>query len=693
MNEAWHTSDFQTSGNRWPERIFRRFSQELWLLEDWETESSSRESPRNRRRLILRRRLLLFFVVLGRAVFGTIRSFIKLQDRLERFEDEKVNKEAKQEISSSTLCSGPFINWIIFLLDVIANCGFLLGFQAGRHYFHFLKKQTESERETESCAFDSLDSSSQESERNDLTPLRRPRARAKDARTERKASRNPSGKNGKKRNESENGKRSKEEENSARLQDLNDGDDPSFTSERGERENSSGVYKILKGPIFLSYSKRFLLAFLVFSALECWSLASWEAGILGNRDDEVDVFRVPAFRLRTSASGTTGSGENPTSPTSSTSPSLSSSSTSSISRPYFQSWTPDFSRWKLRRLILGSWRDVFYFVWLYAPRFPISFSFFFFFTWQASSVKSWKRNEEEGAALSSLMHFWQSFLQSAVTALLSYLVLLGAQRAYFAMSCLLISWECRSLEDRASEFARSFPQLSPRERYWRHLFLTKEVKRLQERLQHMISYVFLQRFAYLALDVARQSCDASLPFNLIHYLFRHVMFLSALAITAWRIGKLNFAIYEKLHNRVMDLLPRNWAEDWDDASEEEENEEGEKDLENLEGSGENEKKLRLQELQVEVVMQRQHMEDWFRYLQHNIDTGRRDACISVFHLRFAAKSHVLALSVLTLLTLPLLNKILEHYGKHVVNDRLVSFQNERDLNEMNFLSSETCAAE
>ncbi len=121
------------------------------------------------------------------------------------------------------------------------------------------------------------------------------------------------------------------------------------------------------------------------------------------------------------------------------------------------------------------------------------------------------------------------------------------------------------------------------------------------------------------------------------------MFLTALGITAWRIGKLNFSIYEKLHNTVMDLLPRNWAEHLGYST----------------------------TLQQEIVMQRQHAEDWFRYLQHNIDTGRRDACICIFHLRFAAKSHVLALSVLTLLTLPLLNKVLEYYGRHVVNDRLL----------------------
>ena len=143
-------------------------------------------------------------------------------------------------------------------------------------------------------------------------------------------------------------------------------------------------------------------------------------------------------------------------------------------------------------------------------------------------------------------------------------------------------------------------------------------------------------------------------------LFRHVMFLAALGITSWRIGKLNFSIYEKLHNAIMDLLPRNWAEHLGHSA----------------------------TLQQEIVLSKQHLEDWFRYVQHNIDTGRRDACICVFHLRFAAKSHVLALSVLTLLTLPLLNKVLEYYGRHVVNDRLLGPDAGAFLNQM----ERTCAA-
>ena len=499
-----------------------------------------------------RRRLTLLLVALGRACLGTVRSFIKFRTSM----DEKVEDEGRPNI-----CSGPLINWIIFLLDVTANCGFVLGFSAGRHYFRVVQEDDDDE-----------------DPEPPLSALQRPKA--------------------------------------AVTGDDEPEDVPESprSSQLPAKDNSHKAFcqgEEVDHPIFTSYARRALLVLLLTSALECCLLSHWEAGILGNRDDEVDIFRM---------------------------------------RPYFQSWTPDFSRWRLRRLILGSWRDLFYFMLLY----PISAATFVLCAFLAHRFFGHSKN----------LHLVDDVLHRAVMGLLSYAVLLGAHRAYFAMSCLLICWECRRVENRANEFARLFPQLSPRQRWLQHFSLTNEVKALQQRLAPLIRYVFLQRLAYLALDVGRQSCDALLPFNLVHYLFRHVMFLTALGITAWRIGKLNFSIYEKLHNTVMDLLPRNWAEA--------------KMGQGSTGS---------HRLQQEIVLQRQHSEDWFRYLQHNIDTGRRDACISVFHLRFAAKSHVLALSVLTLLTLPLLNKVLEYYGRHVVNDRLLGPQG-HFVNQM----ERTCAA-
>ena len=520
-------------GGTWPNMIFSRLSQELWLLQSNESVGVTQ-----------RRRLTLLLVVLSRAVLGTVRSFIKFRAHM--------NEKPEQNI-----CSGAFVNWIIFLLDVTANCGFLLGFTAGRHYFMAVEQ-------------DALDDPTAPS------PMRLQRPKAV-------CSTEPQGDEG---------------ELSPRISQLPAKDNSLKAFCQGE--------EVDHGPIFLCYARRGLLVLLLTSALECWLLSHWEAGILGNRDDEVDVFRM---------------------------------------RPYFQSWTPDFSRWRLRRLILGSWRDLFYFMLLY----PCTASTFVICTFFAHRFFGKGR-----------LRLVDSSLHRVVMGLMSYAVLLGAHRAYFAISCLLICWECRHLENRANDFARLFPELSPKQRWLQHFSLTNEVKSLQQRLAPLIRYVFLQRLAYLALDVARQSCDALLPFNLVHYLFRHVMVLTALGITAWRIGKLNFSIYEKLHNTVMDLLPRNWAEHLGHST----------------------------TLQQEIVMQRQHAEDWFRYLQHNIDTGRRDACICIFHLRFAAKSHVLALSVLTLLTLPLLNKVLEYYGRHVVNDRLLG------PNMVDFMDrmEQTCAA-
>ncbi|CAK9034660.1 unnamed protein product [Durusdinium trenchii] len=585
----WVEGSSSSSSSSWPKMIFHRLSEELWLLPSNEAEGVAQ-----------RRRLTLLFVMLGRALLGTIRSFIKFRAQMsDESSDASRLDETESRESSRFLCSGFFINWIIFLLDVTANCGFLLGFSAGRHYFRCTQRAPSHGPEAPA-----------------LAPLVRPQAVSPEA---------------------------EDGETTQRHNDASDDDQPksSFASER------SLSREVDHGPMFRCYASRCLLGFLVASALECWLLSYWEAGILGSRDDEVDVFRLyPGFPRKQSPSA--------------------------VPRPYFQSWTPDFSRWRLRRLILGSWRDLFYFVLLYVPLYPFSFGAFI---GSLFLLARWKRgNKDPEVARNWVMTSgFFNVLEWFCSGLFSYLSLLTAQRAYFYLSCLLICWECRRLEERANDFARQFPQLSPRQRYLQHFCLANEVKQLQQRSAPLIRYVFLQRLAYLALDVARQSCDAWLPFNLVHYLFRHVMFLSALAITAWRIGKLNFSIYEKLHNTVMDLLPRNWAEHWGHST----------------------------KLQLEVVMQRQHAEDWFRYLQHNIDTGRRDACICVFHLRFAAKSHVLALSVLTLLTLPVLNKLLEHYGRHVVNDGLLlgsdgvppgrELLNCSAFNE-SFLRPETCAA-
>jgi len=579
---------FDGDAHKWPNLVFTRLSQELWLL------PSDEDSG-----VVYRRYICLALVVLGRAVLGTVRSAIKFHSHMTS--EEKVDDKSVD----SQICSGQFINWTIFLLDITTNCGFLLGFRAGRHYFAAAKQafpeESDSAPELTSNGEDSSESRHQShGEEEPDVPGRRRHSMAVPA------LRRPSA-----------------VQRRVRSRAVGTGDDPNDNPEDEDAQLSPKKCQLPPkeiclqamckgeqvdhGPIFSCYAWWTLLGLLVTSAIECLLLSYWEAALLGNRDDEVDVFRM---------------------------------------RPYFFSWTPDFGRWRLRRVVLGSWRDLFYFAILY----PATASAVFVAAVLAHHFACGRLRLVDG-----IMH-------RAVMTIMSYATLLGSQRAYFAMSCLLISWECRQLEIRANDFARRFPGLSPRQRWLQHATLVNEVKELQSRLAPLITYVFVQHLAYLFLDVARQSCDATVPFNMVHYLFRHVMFLGALAVTVWRIGKLNFSIYEKLHNAVMDLLPMNWA-----------------DLGHCPNVG-----------QTEVVLQRQHMEDWFRYLQHNIDTGRRDACICVFHLRFAAKSHVVALSVLTLLTLPVVNKVLEYYGKQVVNDRLLGGNDVSERSSFLHQMEQTC---
>lgn len=99
--------------------------------------------------------------------------------------------------------------------------------------------------------------------------------------------------------------------------------------------------------------------------------------------------------------------------------------------PYFLPLTPDFSKWRAKRVVLGSWRDVIYL----ALVFPVPCSAI------AGAL----------AALSAISaarkwRFVQSVLHRLALGGLTFIVLVSAHRAYFALACLLICWECRILE-------------------------------------------------------------------------------------------------------------------------------------------------------------------------------------------------------------------------------------------------------
>ncbi|OLP85500.1 hypothetical protein AK812_SmicGene33501 [Symbiodinium microadriaticum] len=379
---------FDGDAHKWPNLVFTRLSQELWLL------PSDEDSG-----VVYRRYICLALVVLGRAVLGTVRSAIKFHSHMtseEKVDDKSVDGQ---------ICSGQFINWTIFLLDITTNCGFLLGFRAGRHYFAAAKQafpeESDSAPELTSNGEDSSESRHQShgEEEPDVPGRRRLPAVP--------ALRRPSA-----------------VQRRVRSRAVGTGDDPNDNLEDEDAQLSPKKCQLPPkeiclqamckgeqvdhGPIFSCYAWWTLLGLLVTSAIECLLLSYWEAALLGNRDDEVDVFRM---------------------------------------RPYFFSWTPDFGRWRLRRVVLGSWRDLFYFAILY----PATASAVFVAAVLAHHF-AWGR-----------LRLVDSIMHRAVMTIMSYATLLGSQRAYFAMSCLLISWECRQLEIRANDFARRFPGLSPRQ--------------------------------------------------------------------------------------------------------------------------------------------------------------------------------------------------------------------------------------
>ncbi|CAJ1353912.1 unnamed protein product, partial [Effrenium voratum] len=128
---------FERANGNWPNMVFTRFSHELWLLPSADENLAERDGwldtvksslipeiwpSSDEARVKMRRVTALVLVVLIRALLGTARSFVKLQAH-------------QAESQEKNICSGPLLGWIIFSLDVMANCGFILGFAAGRHYF------------------------------------------------------------------------------------------------------------------------------------------------------------------------------------------------------------------------------------------------------------------------------------------------------------------------------------------------------------------------------------------------------------------------------------------------------------------------------------------------------------------------------------------------------------------------------
>eukprot|EP00928_Gymnodinium_smaydae_P074241 TRINITY_DN57307_c0_g1_i1.p1 TRINITY_DN57307_c0_g1~~TRINITY_DN57307_c0_g1_i1.p1 ORF type:complete len:742 (+),score=96.11 TRINITY_DN57307_c0_g1_i1:26-2227(+) len=562
-----------------PPQVFALMARELFLLD--------RPGAKQRRR-----KICFLLIASIRVLLGTIRNFLSFRES---------NKKG-----STDICSASFYGGLFLILDVAANSGFLIGFYAGRKYFIETAIYRDAEDDLlcpvkEYCLDDecSLFRTKKPWAENICRPPQQGTtcvditdgiAEMLEAR--RNGCHKPecieNDRNGKATSKEVNGK--------ARKLTSAQGEQTEEEAEKKRQLCDFGWTELehffeAHGPIFRSYAKIALIAICIACVMECYFLQHWEAGILGAREDEVDVFQVHSR--------------------------------------YFVSYTPDFSRWHWKRIVVGSWRDIIYAVLIH----PMPCTLIFTVGSCAYML---------GGALR--LQAVRTFILRLCLGMLIYMVLVSAHRAYFALICLFICWECRWLETKALNLARLFSQLSPTHRWEWHVELGDEIKALDMRLEYLISYVFLQRLAYLIKDLLRQSCESALPFNIVHYLFRHVMFIGTLSLTLWRVGKLNFAQYERLTNAVMDLYPHNWA-----------------------ALGVNPNVT-----QNDVQLQRWSLDDWRFYLMHNIDSGRREACIRVLQLRWAAKSHVLALSIIGIVTFPLLNKIMDTYGRHVLNDRLLN---------------------
>lgn len=169
------------------------------------------------------------------------------------------------------------------------------------------------------------------------------------------------------------------------------------------------------------------------------------------------------------------------------------------------------------------------------------------------------------------------------------------------------------------------PLLTAEERLERHDELGQAMAVLQERLHPMIVYLIFERIIYMVCDVAVWRCRSA-PFTLVHYVFRHIVRILGVALVIWRIGRLNASMYDDLTGKVVYQMMR---------------------CHSMYKTSENE----------EFKRKRWELEDWISYLRQN-ENGRRKYCLRVCSFQCCLRDHRVALWTVTIVFLPVAQKIL-----------------------------------
>jgi len=330
--------------------------------------------------------------------------------------------------------------------------------------------------------------------------------------------------------------------------------------------------RMLQSSAFRAHARLTAIAWVVVSLAECHLLFHWEAGVASN------IHELDAFRFK---------------------------------RDFFKKYSPHFRDWSFTRVVVGSWREPFYFMMLW-PRccaLGVMLATGVLTLQSAHRMAPWLRTSASNLLLGAA----------------SYIFLTSAHHLQFLILCLIVSWECWGLQDQCEAFQDNFGNLSSAERVQQHADLGRAVGQASDRLQSIIMYLVSERVVHMAVDVALWRCE-SMPFTLLHYVFRHLVRISGVALVIWRIGRLNASIYDDLTGKVQ----------WE-----------------LAGCHH-----RYAGLDDEAFRRKRwELKDWVQYLQHN-SSGRRKYCLRVCSFQCCLRAHTVAFWAVSFVLFPVAKKVL-----------------------------------
>lgn len=275
-------------------------------------------------------------------------------------------------------------------------------------------------------------------------------------------------------------------------------------------------------------------------------------------------------------------------------------------RDFFRKYNPTCFKFHFSRVVLGNWREPFYFVMAMSLSKSLCFTVGTFLVFVLCAKL-------------------RPFIENIGLGLLSYACLSSCHHLHFLTICLFVGWECCKLQGDFEEFKRKFPKLSCSERLKQHESLGLEMEALSSRVQPLIMFVVVERMLNMSLDIALWSCE-SVPFTVVHYIFRHLLRTLSFVYMIWRVGRLNASVYDDLTGTVLYELVSCHQRFSDSDSE-------------------------------KLQRYRRELKDWVAHLR-NCSNGRRPYCLRVCQFQCSFRVHTVAFWTLTAILFPLGQKLI-----------------------------------